>query len=171
MQIPTFLISLAFKGVIEAIGARVAATTATDYAAANAEYLGYRTKQERREMKVSVSTGSTNIKEALEEATRNVPRVKFDGKTDQQELFDRILVACEIIKAVFYKNWEMGEPLPGDRMREERQGDGQSDTDWARFVTSVENLMRVNRPQTRHVLTFATSSRRQLSRQRKTAIG
>ncbi|MBD2090374.1 hypothetical protein H6F67_10960 [Microcoleus sp. FACHB-1515] len=133
------LITLAFKAVIEAIGARTAATTATDYAAANAEYLGYRMKQERREMKVSINTGTTNIKEALEEATRNVPRVKFDGKTDQQELFDRILVACEIIKAVFYKNWGMGEPLPGDRIREEREGDGNSDSDWAAFVAAVEN--------------------------------
>ncbi|MBD2090975.1 hypothetical protein H6F67_14055 [Microcoleus sp. FACHB-1515] len=133
------LISLGFKGVLEAIGARIAATTATDYASANAEYLGYRTKQERREVKVSVNTGTTNMKEALEETIRVVPKIKFDGKTDQQELFDRILVACEIIKSVFYRGWNMGDPLPGDRIREERGQDGNSEVDWNSFKSALEN--------------------------------
>lgn len=132
--------AMSMKGIVESVGARVAAITAADYASANAEFLGYRGKESSRNLKISIKPGATNLKDALSESTKKITKWEFDDREDLQGFLKRLLLGVEIIKAVFYKDYDPGDQLPGERIREDRDSNGQNDDqEWADFLAELEN--------------------------------
>lgn len=135
---------MGMKSIVETIRATAAATIAGDYAKANAEFLGYRSKDSQSDIKLSISPGATNLKDSLKESTRKIQRFKFDDNADLQDYLRRLLVGVGIVKAAFYRPFGgLGDFLPGDRIKDEiippPEGyETQEDALWREFLAEVQ---------------------------------
>jgi len=148
-----------FKTGVEAMGAKVAATTAADYGAANAEFLGYKSKTQRRDLPFAFNPKAKNLKDALRETTQKATQFVMDQDEDLMEYIKRLLVGVEIVRAAFYKPLEQG--LPGERIKEDLAGEtpttdnqGQPTTEgdvaderWREFLSTLENPPQEQRQQ------------------------
>jgi len=133
-------VQLGFKSIIEAAKAANAAILASDYAKANAEYLGYRGKETHREIPLTVTPGKDNILEALKESKQKTIGWKYDDKEDLQDIVKRLLIGVEIVRAAFYRPYSPGDPVPGDRIKADRDADGVKDSaEWEAFFKRTEN--------------------------------
>jgi hypothetical protein len=137
-------VQLGMKGIVETIRSTAAATSAADYGKANAEFLGYRSKDTTSDLKLSISPGATNMKDALKESTKKIQRFEFADSADLQDYLRRLLIGVGIVKAAFYRPFNgLDDLLPGDRIRQENQpatGTTESEEDrvWREFLTEVE---------------------------------
>lgn len=134
---------MGMKAIVETIRATAAATLASDYGRANAEFLGYRSKNTQSDIKLSITPGADNLKKALEESTRKIQRYEFSDNADLQDYLRQILVGVGIVKAAFLRPFGgIGDFLPGDRIRDEviPPPDGyetQEDAIWRRFREEI----------------------------------
>lgn len=140
---------LGMKAIVETIRSTAAATLASDYAKANAEFLGYRSKNTESDIKLSINPGTNNLKDALKESTKKIQRFKFDDSADLQDYLRKLLIGVGIVKAAFYRPFGgLGDFLPGDRIRDEDNPpegyETQEDAIWRQF------LAEVNEPPTRY---------------------
>lgn len=132
------------KVVAEAIGARTAAITAADVSRANAEFLGYRSKEVNRDVKFAVKPGSNSIKDALEGGTHKLPKFEFDDRSDLMDFLKRILVAVDIIKAAMQVPYGgQDDSLPGESIAEDRRENSDANSErnnqWREFLRNLEN--------------------------------
>ena len=134
---------MGMKAIVETIRATAAATIAGDYAKANGEFLGYRSKNTQSDIKLSISPGANNLKDSLKESTRKIQRFEFSDNADLQDYLRQILVGVGIVKAAFLRPYGgIGDFLPGDRIRDEvippPEGyETQEDAIWRQFITEV----------------------------------
>lgn len=132
---------LGFKGIAETIKAQSSAIRAADYSKANAEFLGYKYNERGRNLPLSITPGAKSIKDALKTSTQKTTRIQYDDQTDLREYLQRILVACEIIKAAFYRPYSPGDNLPGDNLKDLRdQDESEQDVSWNDFLNELRNL-------------------------------
>ncbi|MBD2465767.1 hypothetical protein H6G89_32785 [Oscillatoria sp. FACHB-1407] len=134
-------VELGMKSTVEAIKAANAAILASDYAKANAEFLGYKGKEIGREIPLTITPKATNLKDALKESKMKGSGFKFDDKEDLQDLIRRLLVGVEIVKAAFFNPFnEDNDRIPGDRMRrDQRETNEREDKQWSEFIANTEN--------------------------------
>jgi hypothetical protein len=132
---------LAFKGIAETIKGQAAAVTASDYAKANAKYLGYRHRESERDIKLSVSPGAKSIKDALKPSTKKIPSWEFAGDKDLQEVLQALVTAGEMTKASVFRPWDiLNSELPGDRIKSAQEASSnQDDQAWAEFIAQIKN--------------------------------
>lgn len=144
-------LALTSKAMIEARAAANAAITATDYAAANAEYLGYRGKEVEKEIKVSFTPGKATMKEVLKPSIQKIIGWELIGEETLTELVKRVLIGAEIIRAAMYIPWKPGEKITGDNIKEDREKNKQTqDEKWEAFKNKINTptgIYKTNKPQ------------------------
>ncbi|MGK7949883.1 MAG: hypothetical protein AB4368_14135 [Xenococcaceae cyanobacterium] len=146
-------LALTSKTMIEARAAANAAIVATDYAAANAEYLGYRGKEVKKEVKVSFTPGKATMKEVLKPSIQKIIGWELIGEETLTELVKRVLIGAEIIRAAMYIPWKPGEKITGDNIKEEQERNKQTqDEKWEAFKNKINTptgIYKTNKPDAR----------------------
>ncbi len=103
-------LSASIRTLIEAGSAKQAATIATEYAQANAEYLGYKGKQANRDLPMAFTPGKEKIDELLTETT-----IKYKGweNDDSENLNTHLAPLLELAamwKAQNFRNLGTADP-------------------------------------------------------------
>lgn len=131
---------LAFKTITEAIAAKVAATNATDYAKANAQFLGYKGNLKDQNIPLSITPGADTLKKSLETSEQKLPRWKNEDKLDLVQLTTRILFAAEVVKSVFWDNFDADRGIRGEGIKDLRESGSPGDEDsWQQFLDELRN--------------------------------
>lgn len=131
---------LAFKAITEAIGAKVAATNAYDYAKGNAEFLGYKGNSKNKEIPLTITPGAENLRDSLKEGKKKLPRWQNEDQLDLVSLTTKILFAAEIIKSVFYQQYDSDRGLYGETLADRRKDEqGQEEDRWRQFLDELRN--------------------------------
>jgi hypothetical protein len=131
---------LAFKAITEAIASKVAATNAYDYAKGNAEFLGYKGNSKNKEIPLSITPGAKNLKDSLKEGKKKLPRWQNEDQLDLVSLTTKILFAAEIIKSVFYQEYDADRGLYGETLADRRKDEqGQEEDRWRQFLDELRN--------------------------------
>lgn len=131
---------LVFKAITEAIGAKVAATNAYDYAKGNAEFLGYKGNSKNKEIPLTITPGAENLKDSLKEGKKKLPRWQNEDQLDLVSLTTKILFAAEIIKSVFYQEYDAERGLYGETLADRRKDEqGQEEDRWRQFLDELRN--------------------------------
>lgn len=131
---------LAFKTITEAIAAKVAATTATDYAKGNAEFLGYKGNLKQKKIPTSITPGADTLKKALETSEQKVARWENEDKLDLVELCTRILFAAEVVKSAFWDTFDPERGLRGEGIKDlKEQGSAGEEESWQQFIDELRN--------------------------------
>jgi hypothetical protein len=131
-------VELGMKAIVESIRATNAATVAYDYAKANCEYLGYKGKEEQRDVPMSITPKSASLRDALKPSIQKGAKFVFDDKEDLQDLLRRIALSTQIIQAVFSSPGL--DDLPGDRIKQKRRtSDVEDNNKWTEFIAQIEN--------------------------------
>jgi hypothetical protein len=133
-----FLSAMAVKGASEAAAGRAAAATAADWGKAIADYMGFRVRQDSRTIPIAFNPRATTLKGILQKSTLQQPQVEFDDKKDLQEVLSQLLVYGQIAKAALFRKFEVGDLLPGERIRQDRNNPA-DDAAWNAFVAAIEN--------------------------------
>lgn len=135
-------VQLGFKSSAEAIRALSAATLAADYAKANADFLGYKGDEFAKDIKLTLTPGAKNLKDALSESTQKIQRFKFKDSQDLQDFLKQLLIGVGIIKAAFYRPLNQRDLLPGEQIRKDRSVDEggltADDREWEEFLNQIE---------------------------------
>jgi hypothetical protein len=106
-------LSASVKAMIEAGGAKQAATIASDLGLANAEYLGYKLNKEKRDIGMSFTPGKTKLDEVLEPYTAQY--ITYENKDDKD------------IKDVIHPLLEMSARWNAQNYRHIGKGDNATD--------------------------------------------
>lgn len=117
------------------------AILAYDFARANAEYLGYRGKERKKEIDISFTPGSQTIRESLQPSKQKLIGWEFDDKESLIELIKKILFSSEIIKAAMYIPFNSQEDrITGDAIKETiEQEKNQQEEKWEKFKNIINN--------------------------------
>lgn len=133
-------INIGMKNLVEARMAANAAITAVDYAAANAEYLGYKGNETKRDVPLTFTPGAVTLADTLKPSTKSIKGWKNDDKETLAELIKRTLVAAEIVKASMYHPYEPGGSVTGDAIKEKVDAQKTADDEkWEEFKNRVNN--------------------------------
>jgi len=131
---------LGFKTITEAIAAKVAATTAADYAKGNSEFLGYKGNLKEKKIPLSITPGAKTLKKALETSEQKVPRWVNEDKLDLVQLLTQILFATEVVKSVFWDTFDPDRGVRGEGIKERReQGNPGDEESWQAFIDELRN--------------------------------
>ena len=96
-----------------------AAILAHDFARSNAEYLGYRGRERKREVDVSFTPGAKSLREALQPSKQKLIGWDFDDKETLVELIKKLLFSADIIKAAMYLPFDpKQDKITGDTIKE-----------------------------------------------------
>lgn len=117
------------------------AILAYDFARANAEYLGYRGKERKKEIDISFTPGSQTIRESLQPSKQKLIGWEFDDRESLVELIKKILFSSEIIKAAMYIPFDSEEDkITGDAIKETiEQEKSQQEQEWEKFKNIINN--------------------------------
>lgn len=131
---------LGFKAITEAIAAKVAATTAADYAKGNAEFLGYKGNLKQKKIPTAITPGAKTLKKALETSEQKVPRWENEDKLDLVQLCTRILFAAEVVKSVFWDTLDPERGVRGGGIKDlQEQGSPGQEESWQQFLDELRN--------------------------------
>ena len=134
------LINIGMKTLVEARSAANAAIVATDYAAANAQYLGYKGNQVERKIPLTFTPGAANLTDTLKPSEKSIISWENEDKETLVELIKRTLVGAEIIKAGLFHPWQPGQPITGDKIKEDREAaQQQNEEKWEQFKQRINN--------------------------------
>ena len=138
------LTQLGIKGISETIKTQAIAIKASDHAIANAEFLGYRIKERKRDLPLTITPGKDNLLDALKESRMKITRHEYDDSDQLPDYLKRLLMGSEIIRAVFMRRIE--DFLPGEFMGEEGAAQRESADDaWTDFLNSIRDRGGVSR--------------------------
>lgn len=144
-------LNASLRTMAEARAAANAAIVAVDYAAANAEYLGYKGKEKTKEVSLSFTPGATTLRKTLQPSTQKIISWINQDKETLVELVKRTLIGAEIIKAANYIPWKKGDKFTGDVIREKREEQKtKNDEKWNEFKNRTNNptgRYKVNKPE------------------------
>jgi len=131
---------LGFKTITEAIAAKVAATTAADYAKGNAEFLGYKGNLKEKKIPLSITPGAKTLENALETSAEKVHRWVNEDKLALVQLLTQILFATEVVKSVFWDTFDQDRGVRGEGIKERReQGNPGDEESWQAFIDELRN--------------------------------
>ena len=131
---------MGMKNLAESAKAGNAATLAADIARANAEYLGYKSREIKKEIPYSFTPGQYNIRDALKSSMQKM--VSFKNVDDEQLVDDikLILIAAQIIKGALVQPYKEGGNVTGDGIREtQRAYQEKYDKEWDEFLNSYNS--------------------------------
>lgn len=131
---------MGMKNLAESAKAGNAATLAADIARANAEYLGYKSREIKKEIPYSFTPGQYNIRDALKNSMQKM--VSFKNVDDEQLVDDikLILIAAQIIKGALVQPYKEGGNVTGDGIREtQRAYQEKYDKEWDEFLNSYNS--------------------------------
>ena len=131
---------MGMKNLAESAKAGNAATLAADIARANAEYLGYKSREVKKEIPYSFTPGQYNIRDALKNSMQKM--VSFKNVDDEQLVDDikLILIAAQIIKGALVQPYKEGGNVTGDGIREtQRAYQEKYDKEWDEFLNSYNS--------------------------------
>ncbi|WP_036488033.1 hypothetical protein [Myxosarcina sp. GI1] len=144
-------LNASLRTMAEARAAANAAIVAVDYAAANAEYLGYKGKEKSKEVNLSFTPGAKTLRDTFKPSTQKIISWINQDKETLVELVKRTLIGAEIIKAANYIPWKPGQKFTGDTIREKRDEQRtENDAKWQEFVNRTNNptgRYKVNKPE------------------------
>jgi hypothetical protein len=130
------LIQVAMKNLTETIRSHVTGIQACDWAKANAEFLGYKDKEQVQDFPLSISPDETAMAKILEEGVMKIKRYTNDDDDQLPDFLKRHSLALGIIKAAITRPFE--ELLHGERMQEEVQTQADLDDErWAEFLETM----------------------------------
>ncbi len=129
-----------------------AAILAHDFARSNAEYLGYRGRERKREIDISFTPGAKSLREALQPSKQKLIGWDFDDKETLVELIKKLLFSADIIKAAIYLPFDpKQDKVTGDTIKETLEKNQQlQDEKWEKFKNIINNptgQYKVNKPQ------------------------
>ena len=133
-------VNISMKGLVEARNAANAAITAVDYAEANAQYLGYKGNQYKREVPLTFTPGASSLAAALKPSTKSIVGWKNEDKETLIEILKKTLISAEIVKAALFHPYQPGGSVAGDAVTESVQQQQETDDqNWTEFVNRVNN--------------------------------
>ena len=133
-------VNISMKGLVEARNAANAAITAVDYAEANAQYLGYKGNQYKREVPLTFTPGASSLAAALKPSTKSIVGWKNEDKETLIEILKKTLISAEIVKAALFHPYQPGGSVAGDAVTESVQQQQEiDDQNWSEFVNRVNN--------------------------------
>ncbi len=133
-------VNISMKGLVEARNAANAAITAVDYGSANAQYLGYKGNQYKREVPLTFTPGASSLAAALKPSTKSIVGWKNEDKETLIEILKKTLISAEIVKAALFHPYQPGGSVAGDAVTESVQQQQETDNQqWSEFVNRVNN--------------------------------
>ncbi|MBD2303771.1 hypothetical protein [Nostoc sp. FACHB-190] len=99
------------NAMIEAGSAKQSAILASDYGAANAEFLGYKGKQIERQVPFTFIPGETQLDKMLKPGEQKVKGWENDDKNDLNDLIAPILEMAAMYRAANFRNIGTSSPL------------------------------------------------------------
>ena len=141
-------VALGLKNLVETVKALNVAISASDWAKANGEYLGYKFKETEKEVPLTFTPNAKNIKEALKDSTGKTLSVEnVDGDALGDDL-KKILIAAEVIKAAFVQPFNGKDGfLTGDGIKKRIEKDKeQYDQSWQDTLNKFNKKTGSNDP-------------------------
>jgi hypothetical protein len=133
-------VAIGMKNLVETTKAANIALAASDYAKANAEYLGYRSKEYTREVPLTFTPKAESMKEILKESKQKVVGFRFDDKEDLQEQINKLLLVSQMVKAALFMPWKPGQKITGDWIKDQNEKiKTQGDEDWKALLRRLNN--------------------------------
>jgi hypothetical protein len=134
----------------EARSSANAAILAHDYAKANAEYLGYRGKQKKKDVDIAFTPGAKSLRNTLKPSQQKIIGWNFDDKESLVELIKKLIFSADIIKAALFIPFNEEGNLTGDAIKDKLEQNQQlSDDEWIAFKNLINNptgQYQVNKP-------------------------
>lgn len=146
-------LNASLRTLAEARAAANAAIVAVDYAAANAEYLGYKGKEKIKEVPMCFTPKAESLRATLQPSTQKIVSWENQDKETLVELVKRTLIGAEIVRAANYIPWKPGQNFTGDTIRESKEAQRtENEQKWEQFINETNNptgRLRVDRPPAR----------------------
>jgi hypothetical protein len=112
-------IAIGMKNLVESAKAGNAAIIAGDIARANAEYLGYKSKESQKEIPYSFTPGETNLKASLKDSKQKIITLENVDKDTLNEDLKNILIATQLVKAALVQPFNGKDGfLTGDSIKQ-----------------------------------------------------
>ncbi|WP_242027821.1 MULTISPECIES: hypothetical protein [unclassified Limnothrix] len=141
-------VNVASRAVVEAVNGKIAAFQATDWAKANAKFLGYAAVPKAEKVRLAVTpaaAGANNKLENQEMADFLKPSFRFYQSVECQEKHDLLSIAKrtledgEIARAALFRPLKPTMAgLTGESIREERKKGKRSDKQWKQFLEDMK---------------------------------
>lgn len=134
------LLNAVMRNLIESRSTANVAISTFDYVRANAEYLGYKGRERKREVDLAFTPGAKSLRAALENSTQTIIGWENQDGETLTEYIKKVLFSAEIIKAAFYIPFSPDQGVTGDSIREnlEKQAQGNNEK-WEQFKNRVNN--------------------------------
>ena len=140
------LTQVGIKTLAEGTKTQVLSLRAADFSEAIAEYMGFRMKEDQRDLPLTYSPGKDSLADVLTEGRMKVRRYEFADKSQLTEVLTQLLIASQIIKSAL--TFPLDGLLPGERMKEDQDGlTDQGDQVWAEFLQSIRDRSGITRNQ------------------------
>lgn len=136
--------------LFESTHARLAALQARDFAAANSDFLGYKSNPIERELELDYSPEATSMTDFLQASKYKWKGVSYEEKVDIIEYLSAINAATELVKAAISRPVKNAEDLV-KTIRELKEADDQS---WERAKQRYRNPTAEDLPSHPDATTF-----------------
>lgn len=141
-------IAIGMKTLVEAAKAGNASTIASDIARANAEYLGYKSKEVQKEIPYAFTPNKHTLKESLKDSKQKI--ISFEN-VDSDNLTDdikNILIASQIIKAALVQPFNGQDGfMTGDSIRQlKKDFQDKYEEEWKNLLDYYANPNNANKP-------------------------
>lgn len=134
------ILNAVMRCLVEARSSANAAILAHDYAKANAQYLGYRGRQKKKEVDVAFTPGAGTLRETLQPSQQNIIGWDIDDNESLVELMKRILFSADIVKAALFIPFQSDGKVTGDAIKEKIEKEQQkSEEQWQKFKNIINN--------------------------------
>ena len=134
------ILNAVMRCLVEARSGANAAILAHDYAKANAQYLGYRGRQKKKEVDVAFTPGAGTLRETLQPSQQKIIGWDIDDNESLIELIKRILFSAEIVKAALFIPFQGDGKVTGDAVKEKiDKSQQESEEQWQKFKNIINN--------------------------------
>lgn len=133
-------ISFLMRLASEVIGIKNAALITQDYAKANAEFLGYKGNQVKRDVAYAFDPeGLASLEKILNESNKQIVGWENDDKESLLDYQRRLMFAAGIIKAVFFRGKKDIPQLNREVDNLVNRGDEDLEERWREFLRAINN--------------------------------
>lgn len=141
-------IAIGMKNLVESAKAGNAAIIASDIARANAEYLGYKSKETKKEIPYSFTPNQTSLKDSLKDSKQNIISFENVDKDNLTDDIKNILIASQIIKAALVQPFNGADGfMTGDSIRDlKKDFQDKYNEEWESLLDYYANPNNANKP-------------------------
>lgn len=134
-------LAIGMKNLIETAKGANASIIASDISRANAEYLGFRSKEVKKDVPLTFTPNGEDLAESLKDSTQKI--VSFEN-SDNDTLIDdlkQILIATQIIKSAMVQPFNNKDSfITGDGIKAQKQSSKEkSEQDWQEFIDGMSS--------------------------------